>query len=144
MLPLYTLWASVWISSLRLAVVQILLTCIPSQIVGDIVTHKYLIVSTFIFEDGSLRSIWSMVLLFPFPCYLHHIAFGKLISHTPFPCPTSKLIYILLKVHCVLCILNVSITNTVISKESYFTINVCRFTMISHAMNGETPGTWKC
>ena len=60
------------------------------------------------------------------PCYLHHIAFDRLKSHTPFPCPASHLIYIFLKFQCVLCILNFSVTSTVICKESYFRINVCR------------------
>ena len=44
-----------------------------------------------------------------FPCYLHHIAFDRLKSHTPFPCLASQLIYIFLKFQCVLCILNVSV-----------------------------------
>ena len=59
------------------------------------------------------------------PCYLHYIAFDRLKSHTPFPCPASELIYIFLKFQCVLCILNFSVANTVIRKESYFRINVC-------------------
>ena len=58
--------------------------------------------------------------LFDFPCYLHHIAFGRLKSHIPFPCPASQLIYIFLKFQCVLCILNFSVANIVIRKESYF------------------------
>ena len=66
-----------------------------------------------------------MDLFDPFPCYLHHIAFDRLKSHTPFPCPASQLIYIFLKFQCVLCILNFSVANTVIRKESYFRINVC-------------------
>ena len=78
-----------------------------------------------IFEDSSLQSVWSMDLFDPFPCYLHHIAFDRLKSHTPFPCPASQLIYIFLKFQCVLCILNFSEANTVLCKESYFRISVC-------------------
>ena len=55
-----------------------------------------------------------------FPCYLHHHAFDRLKSHTPFPCPASQLIYIFLKFQCVVFILNFSVANTVIRKESYF------------------------
>ena len=64
-----------------------------------------------------------MDLFYPCPCYLHHIAFDRLESHTPFPCPASQLIYIFLKFQCVLCILNFSVANTVIRKEAYFRIN---------------------
>ena len=63
---------------------------------------------------------------YPFPCYLHHIAFDRLKSLIPFPCPASQLIYIFLKFQCVLCILTFSVANTVIRKEFYFRINVCR------------------
>ena len=55
---------------------------------------------------------------------MHHIAFHRLKSHTLFPCPASQLIYIFLKFQCVLCILHISVANTVIRKESYFRINV--------------------
>ena len=78
-----------------------------------------------IFEDCSRQSIWSMDLFYPFPCYLHQIAIDRLKSHTPFPCPASQLIYIFLKFQCVLCILNFSVANTVIRKETYFRIKVC-------------------
>ena len=97
--------------------------CIPSQIICD---SDPMILDTFdIFEDCSLQSIWSMDLFDPFPCYLHHIAFDRLKSHTPFPCPESQLIYIFPKFKCVLSILNFSVANTVIRKESYFRIDVC-------------------
>ena len=46
---------------------------------------------------------------YPFPCYLHHIAFDRLKSHTPFPCPAPPLIDIFLKFQCVLCILIFSV-----------------------------------
>ena len=84
------------------------------------------ILDTFdILEDRSLQSIWSMDLFDPFPCYLHHITFDRLKSHTPFPYQASQLVYIFLKFQCVLCILNFSVAITVIRKESYFRINVC-------------------
>ena len=57
--------------------------------------------------------------------FASYIAFDKLKSHTPFPCPASQLIYIFLKFQCVLCILNFSVANTIVRKESYFRINVC-------------------
>ena len=61
----------------------------------------------------------------PFPCYLHHIAFDRLKSHTPFPCPAFQLIYIFLKFQCVFCVLNFSVANTIIGEESYFRVNAC-------------------
>ena len=68
---------------------------------------------------------WSHWKVEEFPCYLHHIAFDRLKSHTPFPCPASQLIYIFLKFQCVFSIHNFSVANTVIRNESYFRINVC-------------------
>ena len=93
------------------------LTCIPSQIICD--SDPKILDSFDIFEDRPLY-IWSMDLFDLFPCYLHHIAFDWLKSHTQFPCPAY-----LYKFQCVFCILNFSIANTVIRKESYFRINVC-------------------
>ena len=87
--------------------------CIASQMICD--SDANILDAFDIFED---RSIQSMDLFDPFPYYLHHIAFDRLKSHTLFPCPTSQLIYIFLKFQCALCILNVSVANTVISKES--------------------------
>ena len=76
----------------------------------------------------------------PFPSYLHHIAFGRLKSHTQFNCPASQLIYIFLKFQCVLCILNFSLTTTVIRKESYFRINVCwDFINVQSKQQGTVP-----
>ena len=62
-----------------------------------------------------------MDLLDPFSCQLQHIAFDRLKSHTPLPCPGTQSINIPLKFHCVFFILNFTIANTVISKKSYFT-----------------------
>ena len=65
-----------------------------------------------------------MDILDPFSCQLHHIAFDRLKSHTPFPCPGTQSINITLKFHCVFFILNFTIANTVISKKSYFRLNI--------------------
>ena len=65
-----------------------------------------------------------MNLLDPFSCQLHHIAFDKLKSHTPLPCPEISSINIPLKLNCVFFILNTTIANTVISKKSYFRLNI--------------------
>ena len=59
-----------------------------------------------------------MDLIDPFSCQLHHIAFDRLKSHTPLPCPGTQSINIALKFHCVFFILNFTIANTVISKKS--------------------------
>ena len=113
--PFYLLWdkRKDFVSGSRLALVQTLLTCIPLQIICD--SDPNILDAFDIFED---RSIQSMDLFDPFPCYLHHIAFDRLKSHTQIPCPASQLIYIFLKFQCVLCIFNFSVTNSVISKES--------------------------
>ena len=65
-----------------------------------------------------------MDLLDPFSCQSHHIAFERLKSHTPLPCPGTQLINIPLKFHYVFFILNFTIANTVISKKSYFRLNI--------------------
>ena len=53
------------------------------------------------------------------------IVFMPCESHAPFPCPTAKTIYILLKFHSVLCTFDFAITNTVISKQPYLWVNIC-------------------
>ena len=98
----------------RLALVQISLTCIPSQNICD---SDPKIFDTYNVFEG----IYKAWMFWPLPCYFWKVE----ISHTPFPCPASQLIYIFLKFQCVLCILNFSVTNIVIRKESYFKINVC-------------------
>ena len=65
-----------------------------------------------------------MDLLDPFSCQLHHIAFDRLKSHTPLLCTGTQSINITLKFHCVFLILNITIVNTVISKKSYFRLNI--------------------
>ena len=58
-----------------------------------------------------------MDLLDPLSCQLHHIAFDRLKSHTPLPCPGTQSINIPLKFHCVFFILNFTIANTVSAKS---------------------------
>ena len=53
-----------------------------------------------------------MDLLEPFSCQLHRIAFDRLKSHTPFPCPGTHSINIPLKFYCVFFILNFTIANS--------------------------------
>ena len=65
-----------------------------------------------------------MDLLDPFSCQWHHTAFDRLKSHIPFPCRTTHSINIPLKFHCVFFILNFTIANTVISKKSYYRLNI--------------------
>ena len=96
--------------------------CIPSQITCNCYSKVF---NDFdVFKVSSLQSIWSMDLLDPFSCQLHHIAFDRLKSHTPLPCPGTQSINIPLKFHCVYFILNFTIANTVISKKSYFRLNI--------------------
>ena len=96
--------------------------CIPSQITCNCYSKVFNAFN--IFKVSSLQGIWSMDLLDPFICQLHHIAFDRLKSHTPLPCPGTQSINIPLKFHCVYFILNFTIANTVISKKSYFRLNI--------------------
>ena len=96
--------------------------CIPSQIICNCYSKVF---NAFkVFKVSSLQAIWSMDLLDPFSCQLHHIAFDRLKSHTPLPCPGTQSINIPLNFHCVYFILNFTIANTVISKKSYFRLNI--------------------
>ena len=61
-----------------------------------------------------------MDLLDPFSRQLHHIAYDRLKSHTPLPCPGTQSINITLKFYCVFFILNFTIANTVIRKKVLF------------------------
>ena len=94
--------------------------CIPFQIIGDSDPKTF---DTFdIFQDRSFQSICSVDLFLSVSLLF---AFDRLKSHIPFPCPASQLIDICLKLQCVLYIINFSVVNTVIRKESYFRIDVC-------------------
>ena len=95
---------------------QKLLTCVVHLKSLVIVTPK--IFNAFnIFKVSSLQGIWSMDLLDPFSCQLHHIAFDRLKSHTQLPCPGTQSINIPLKCHCVYFILNFTIANIVSAKS---------------------------
>ena len=96
--------------------------CMPSQITCNCYSKVFNAFN--VFKVSSLQGIWSMDLLDRFSCQLHHIAFDRLKSHTPFPCPGTQSINIPLKFHCVFFILNFTIANTVISKKSYFRLNI--------------------
>ena len=96
--------------------------CIPSQITCNCYSKVFNAFT--VFKVSSLRGIWRMDLLDPFSCQLHHIVFDTLKSHTPLPCPGTQSINIPLKFHCVYSILNFTIANTVISKKSYFRLNI--------------------
>ena len=89
---------------------QTLLTCVFHLKSLVIVTPRYLMLSTF------SRSFPSKV-YDPFSCQLHHIAFDRLKTHTPLPCPGTQSINIPLKFHCAFFILNFTIANAVISKS---------------------------
>ena len=60
-----------------------------------------------------------MDLLDPFSCQLHHIAFDRLKSHTPIPCPGTQSINITLKFHCVFFTLNHSNQQKVLFQTQY-------------------------
>ena len=92
--------------------------CIPSQITCNCYSKVFNAFN--VLKVSSLQGIWNMDLLDPFSCQLHHIAFDRLKSHTPLPCPGTQSINIPLKFHCVFFILNFTIANTVISKKSLF------------------------
>ena len=53
-----------------------------------------------------------------------YYTFDRLKSHTPLSCPGTQSINIPLKFHCVFFTLNFMIANTVISKKSYFRLNI--------------------
>ena len=84
--------------------------CIPSQITCNCYSKVFNAFN--VFKVSSLQGIWSMDLLYPFSCQLHHIAFDRLKSHTPLPCPGTQSITIPLKFHCVYFILNFTIADS--------------------------------
>ena len=95
--------------------------CIPSQITCN--CYSKIFNAFNVLKVSSLQGIWSMDLVDPFSCQLHRIAFDRLKSHIPLPCPRTQSINIPLKFHCVF-ILNFTIANTVNSKKSYFRLNI--------------------
>ena len=62
---------------------------------------------------------WIFLIRYLVSCIILHLK-----SHTPLPCPGTQSINIPLKFYCVFFILNFTITNTVISKKSYFRLNI--------------------
>ena len=96
--------------------------CIPSQITCNCYSKVFNAFN--VFKVSSPQGIWNRDLLDPFSYQLHHIAFDRLKSHTPLPCPGTQSINIPLKFHCVFFILNFTIANTVTSKKSYFRLNI--------------------
>ena len=110
----YLLWISVKISSQEakgpISLSANIAECVFHR--KSFVTPRYLILSTFSRTlPSKVYEAW--IFFYPFPCYLHHIAFDRLKSHIPLPCPASQLVYIFLKFQCVLFILNFSVANTV-------------------------------
>ena len=112
--------------------------CIPSQITCNCYSKVFNAFN--VFKVSSLQGIWSMDLLDPFSCQLHHIAFDRLKSHTPLPCPGTQSVNIPLKFHCVFFILNFTIANTVISRKSYFRLNIW-WDVIMYRENNKGPRT---
>ena len=89
-----------------------------------IVTQRYLMLSTFSRSvPAKVYEGW-MDLFDPFSSQLHHVAFDRLKSHTPFPFPGTQSINIPLKFHCVFIILIFVTANAVISEKSYFRLNI--------------------
>ena len=100
-----------------LALVQILMIWVfhfKPFVAFVVVTPKYLILSTFpiLYPQGCKKPEFYELAF----RQLHHVAFDRLNSHTPFPSPTSKTINIFLKFHCILNFFDFTVTNTVISK----------------------------
>ena len=98
--------------------VDIAYMCIPSQITCNCYSKVFDAFN--VFKVSSLYGIWSMDLYYSFSCQLHHVAFNRLKAHTPLPCPGTQSINIPLKSQCVFFFL----ANTVISKKSYFRLNI--------------------
>ena len=98
--------------------------CIPAQIICNCYSKVHVFDAFNVFMVSSLLGVWSIGLLDPFSCQLHHVAFDRLESHTPLPCPATQLINIPLKFHFVFFILNFTMANTIISKKFYFRLSI--------------------
>ena len=108
----------------RLALVQTLLTCVFHRKSFMIVTPRYLMFSTFLRTVPSrVYEAWIFFIRFLVICIILHLTGWNLIPHFLAQHPNWSRFF--LKFQCVLCILNFSVANTVIRKESYFRINVC-------------------
>ena len=80
---------------------------------------------------------WIFLIRFLVSCIILHLK-----SHTPLPCPGTQSINITLKFHCVFFILNFTIANTVISKRSYFRLNI--WWDVIYYVQREQQGTKNC
>ena len=80
-----------------------------------------------------------MDLLDPFSCQLHHIAFDRLKSHTPLPCPGTQSINIPMKFHCVFFILNFTIAQS--SAESLISDSISDEISFMYRENNKGPRT---
>ena len=95
---------------------------VPPQVVFVIVTPRYLILSTF-----SMIVPSSVGCTDPFELFssqLHHTAFDGLESHALFPSLFIQAVSVTLKFNCVLNALNLTITDTIISKQTNLRISV--------------------
>ena len=102
-----------------------------------VVTPRYLMFSTFS-RTVPARVYETWIYFYPFPCYLHHIAFHRLKSHTPFPCPAFQLICIFLKFQYILCILKHSHPQSLISESMSVEIS------LMNKENNKGPKTVSC
>ena len=84
-----------------------------------------------------------MDLLGPLSSQLHHIAFDRLKSHTPFPCPGTQSINIPLKFYCVFFILNFTIT-TQSSAKRLISDSISDEMSFMYRENNKGPRTVPC
>ena len=122
-----------------LALVQTLVTCVFHLKSLVIVTPRYLMLST---SSRSVPSkvyeVWIFLIRFLVSCIILRLTDWNLI--TPLPCPGTQSISILLKFHCVFFILNFTIANTVISKKSYFRLNIWYVIYVQRKQEGTKNG----
>ena len=107
-----------------LALVQTLLTCVLHLKSLVIVTPRYLMLSTFSRSVPSkVYEAWIFLIRFLVSCIILHLIGWNLIPHFLAQEP-NRSCNIPLKFHCVFFVLNFTIANTVISKKSYFRLNI--------------------
>ena len=93
---------------------------IPSQIPCNCYSKVFNAFNVSMSVPSKVYETWILLIRFLVSC----IIFDRLKSHTPLPCPGTQSINIALKFRCVFFILNITIANTVISKRSYFRLNI--------------------
>ena len=96
--------------------------CIQFQIVCDSYTQVFNAFN--VFQYSTLKGVLSLYFTRWFICQLHHIVLNGLKCHSPFPSSTALTINVSLKSQCILFSLDFVIANIIISKESYFRLNV--------------------